>query len=116
MGIDLELHNGRPHRPERRRKPERRKPTLIRQSYEHGEALAGLISELSPNTSGKLWMVDPYNDTLFNEQVAEAALREIPDLLSRCSDDAQTAAVRDLAAFLEACATTPGSYLVFVGD
>lgn len=113
MGIDLQLHNGRPHQPKRRQK---QKPTLIRQSHEHGEALAALISELPTNTSGKLWMVDPYRDTLFNEQVAEAALREIPDLLNRCTSDAQTAAVRDLAAFLEACATTPGSHLVFVGD
>lgn len=113
MGIDLQLHNGRPHWPKPRQK---QKPTLIRQSYEHAETLAGLISELPTNTSGKLWTVDPYRDTLFNEQVAEAALREIPDLLNRCADDAQTAAVRDLAAFLEACATTPGSYLVFVGD
>ncbi|MFJ2239082.1 hypothetical protein [Streptomyces sp. NPDC087859] len=115
MGIDLQLHNGRPHQPKRRQK-QKPKPTLIRQSHEHGEALAGLISELPTNTSGKLWMVDPYRDTLFNEQVAEAALREIPDLLNRCADDAQTAAVRDLAACLEDCATTPGSYLVFVGD
>ncbi|MEV7891279.1 hypothetical protein ACWD3I_32230 [Streptomyces sp. NPDC002817] len=113
MGIDLQLHSGRPHRPKRRQK---QKPTLIRQSYEHGETLAGLISGLPTNTSGKLWMVDPYRDTLFDEQVAEAALREIPDLLNRCTDGAQTAAVRDLAAFLEACASTPGSYLVFVGD
>lgn len=113
MGIDLQLHSGRPHWPKRHQKE---KPTLIRQSSGHGEALAGLISELPADTSGKLWMVDPYNDTLFNEQVAGAALREIPDLLSRCTDDAQTAAVRDLAALLEACATTPGSYLVFVGD
>lgn len=113
MGIDLHLHSGRPHQPKRR---QARKPTLIRQSYEHGETLAGLISELPTNTSGKLWMVDPYSDTVFNEQVAEAALREIPDLLNRCTSQAQTAAVQDLAAFLEACATTPGSYLVFAGD
>lgn len=111
MGTDLRLHSERP-----RRSGRRRDPTLVRESYEHGEALAALLSELPTNTSGKLWTVDPYNDTVFNEQVAEAALREIPGLLDRCTGEAQTAAVRDLAVFLKACATTPGSYLVFVGD
>ncbi|GAB4586821.1 hypothetical protein [Nocardia sp. IFM 10818] len=113
MGIDLQLHSARPQWPGRRSK---RKPTLVRESHEHGAALAQVIEELPSNTSGKLWMVDPYNDTVFNEQEAEAALREIPDLLGRCADDARIDAVRDLAAFLTACATTPGSYLVFVGD
>ncbi|MER5400906.1 hypothetical protein [Streptomyces sp. NPDC002599] len=113
MGIDLQLHDGRPHWPSRRSK---RKPTLIRQSFEHGEALAELIAKLPANTSGKLWMVDPYNDTTFNEQAAEAALREIPDLLDRCTDDAQVEAAEDLAAYLKDCATTPGSYLIFIGD
>ncbi|MEU1982966.1 hypothetical protein [Nocardia sp. NPDC019395] len=80
MGIDLQLHNGRPHGPGRRSK---RKPTLVRQSYEHGAALAQLIERLAANTSGKLWMVDPYSDMVFNEQVAAAAFREIPDLLDR---------------------------------
>ncbi|WP_406375775.1 hypothetical protein OG788_39635 [Streptomyces sp. NBC_00647] len=113
MGIDLQLHADRPHWPSRRSK---RKPTLIRQSYQHGEALAQLIAKLPANTSGKLWTVDPYNDTVFNEQVAEAALREIPDLLDRCADDAQVEAVQDLTAYLKDCATTPGSYLIFIGD
>ncbi|MYX32549.1 MULTISPECIES: hypothetical protein [unclassified Streptomyces] len=113
MGIDLQLHGSRPHWPSRRSK---RKPTLIRQSHEHGEALAQLIAELPANTSGKLWMVDPYNGTTFNEREAEAALGEIPELLDRCTNDSQAEAVRDLAAYLENCATTPGSYLVFVGD
>ncbi|WP_327317973.1 hypothetical protein [Streptomyces sp. NBC_01235] len=113
MGIDLQLHDGRPHWPGRRSK---RGPTLVRQSHEHGEAPARLIAELPVNTSGKLWTVDPYDDTVFNEQEAEAALGEIPDLLDRCSDEARAAAVRDLAAFLADCATTPGSCPVFVGD
>ncbi|MFF3889676.1 hypothetical protein [Streptomyces sp. NPDC001914] len=113
MGIDLQLHDGRPHWPGRRTK---RKPTLIRQSFEHGEALAELIAKLPVNTSGRLWTVDPYNDTTFNEQVAEAALREIPDLLDLCTDDAQVEAGLELAAYLKDCATTPGSYLMFVGD
>lgn len=113
MGIDLQLHNGRPHWPGRRSK---RKPTLIRQSHGHGEALAQLIATLPANTSGKLWTVDPYNDTAFNEQEAEAALREIPDLLERCTDTSHIAAVRDLAGYLKDCAATPGSYLLLMGD
>ncbi|MFK0025368.1 hypothetical protein [Streptomyces sp. NPDC090798] len=113
MGIDLQLHDSRPQWPSRR---SMRRPTLVREAHKHGEALAQLIATLPSDTSGKLWMVDPYNDTVFNEQEAEAALREIPDLLDRCTDDSQAEAVRVLAAFLEDCATTPGSYLVFVGD
>ncbi|MFF4541847.1 hypothetical protein [Streptomyces aureus] len=113
MGIDLQLHNGRPYWPGRRSK---RKATLIRQSHGHGEALSELIAGIPANTSGKLWTVDPYNDTTFNEQVAEAALREMPALLDRCTNDAQVEAARDLMAYLKDCATTPGSYLVFVGD
>ncbi|MFD0361360.1 hypothetical protein ACFQZZ_07860 [Nocardia sp. GCM10030253] len=113
MGIDLQLHNSRPQWP---RRHSRRKPTVVRQSHEHGAALAQLIAELPANTSGKLWMVDPYNDTVFNEQQAAVALGEIPDLLDRCTDNSHTEAVRDLATYLNDCATTPGSYLVFVGD
>ncbi|MEU7629576.1 hypothetical protein AB0C34_06270 [Nocardia sp. NPDC049220] len=113
MGIDLQLHNSRPQWPGRR---SRRKPTLVRQSHEHGAALAKLIAELPTNTSGKLWTVDPYNNTVFNEQEAAAALREIPDLLDRCTDNSHAEAICDLAAYLNDCATTPGSYLVFVGD
>ncbi|UXX91158.1 hypothetical protein N7U49_00100 [Streptomyces sp. AD2-2] len=113
MGIDLQLHGSRPYWPSRRSK---RKPSLIRQSGEYGEALAQLIAKLPTNTSGKLWTVGPYTDTVLNDQEAEAALREIPDLLDRCTDDVQANAVRDLATYLQDCATTPGSYLVFVGD
>ncbi|MFE9400068.1 hypothetical protein [Streptomyces flavidovirens] len=96
MGIDLQLHDSRPHWPSRRSK---RKPTLIRQSHQHGEVLAQLIAKLPVNTSGKLGTVDPYNDTVLNEQEAEAALREIPDLLDRCTDDSQANAVRELAVY-----------------
>jgi hypothetical protein len=63
-----------------------------------------------------LCWVDPYGNTLFNEQEAEAALREAPGLLQQCTSGSQVAAVRDLAALLESCATTPGSYLWFIGD
>ncbi|MER7191300.1 hypothetical protein [Streptomyces flaveolus] len=113
MGIDLQLHDSRPHWPGRRSK---RRPTLIRQSCEHGKVLAQMIATLPANTSGKLWTVDPYNDTVLNEQEAAAALREIPHLLDRCTDDSQTKAVGELAIYLQDCAATPGSHLVFVGD
>ncbi|MFJ8104777.1 hypothetical protein [Streptomyces sp. NPDC096132] len=113
MGIDLQLHKDRPHWPTRRSK---REPTLIRASHEHAEALAELLARLPAPASGRLGTVDPYDDTVFNEQVAEAALAEIPGLLTHCTGPAHTAAAHDLATFLTACATTPGSHLVFVGD
>ncbi|KOG30451.1 hypothetical protein [Streptomyces resistomycificus] len=113
MGLDLQLYDDRPYRSKRGAK---RGPTLIRESHEHGEALSRLIEELPAHTSLWLGTVYPYSDTVFNEQVAESALREIPGLLDRCTDEAQTAAVHDLAALLRECATTPGSRLVFVGD
>ncbi|WP_328665211.1 hypothetical protein [Streptomyces sp. NBC_00328] len=67
MGIELELHSGRP-----RRKGSFR-DTLLPGSYEHGEALARMLSTLDRNSSGKLGWVDPYGDTLFNEQEAQVA-------------------------------------------
>lgn len=45
-----------------------------------------------------------------------AALGEIHSLRQRCGDERQRAAVDDLAAMLEQCAGTPGSYLWFQGD
>ncbi|MFD8504274.1 hypothetical protein ACFV2L_16335 [Streptomyces sp. NPDC059687] len=51
-----------------------------------------------------------------NEQESSAALQEIQDLRQRCGDERQLAALDDLAAMLEQCATTPGSYLWFAGD
>ncbi|MEN2417429.1 hypothetical protein AABB02_04920 [Streptomyces rimosus] len=60
--------------------------------------------------------MDPYGDTLFNEQEAQAALPEAAELIERCTDASQKAALRDLAALLERCAATPGSYLWFMGD
>jgi hypothetical protein len=71
------------------------------------------VAESGP---GLLPHVDPYGDTTFNEQQAAATLREIPDLLARCTDDAQVAAVQDLRSLLRACTETPGSYLWFGGD
>ncbi len=51
-----------------------------------------------------------------NEQEASAALSEVPRLKEQCSDERQRAALDDLAAVLEQCAATPGSYVWFAGD
>ncbi|MEU4148697.1 hypothetical protein [Streptomyces sp. NPDC026659] len=110
MGIELELHSGRP-----RRKGSSR-DTLLRGSYRHGEALATALSPLDRHGSGKLGWVDPYGDTLFNEQEARIAHEEATALAQRCADERQKAALLDLAELLEACAATPGSYLWFMGD
>lgn len=106
----MELHATRPVL-----KWRRSRETLIRGSYEHGDSLADVLHGLRKN-QGNLGQVDPYGDTLFNEQQAQAALREVPDLLERCSTPSRTAAVRDLEALLRSCSETPGSYLWFVGD
>lgn len=110
MGIELELHSGRPARKGSAR------GTLLRGSYGHGEALARALGTLDRHGSGKLAWVDPYGDTLFNEQEAEVARQEIDALTQRCTDEHQKAALHDLAALLEECAATPGSYLWFIGD
>ncbi|MFB9906715.1 hypothetical protein [Allokutzneria oryzae] len=112
MGIEIELHSSRPARGNWKKS----RTTLVRGSYEHGYALADVLSRLEENGSGKLGWVDPFGDTLFNEQEAEAALLEIPGLLRSCSDAEATAAVRDLEGLLRTCARTPGSYLWFMGD
>jgi hypothetical protein len=77
--------------------------------------LAQALSRLELAESGKLGWVDPYGDTLFNEQEAQATVQEVGMLLHGCPDPAQVTALRDLAELLEACATTPGSYLWFIG-
>jgi hypothetical protein len=110
VGIELELHSARPLRKKSSR------ATLLRGSYQHGEALARALSPLDRHCSGKLGWVDPYGDTLFNEQEAQVARQEVATLIQRCIDEQQKAALRDLAELLEACATTPGSYLWFMGD
>jgi hypothetical protein len=110
MGIELELHSGRPARG--RSSPN----TLLRGSYQHGEALARALSTLDRHGSGKLGWVDPYGDTLFNEQEARVALQEVTALAQRCADEGQKTALLDLAELLEACAATPGSHLWFMGD
>ncbi|MFF1481402.1 hypothetical protein ACFVYD_28265 [Streptomyces sp. NPDC058301] len=112
MGIELELHRTRPAR----NNWEMSRDTLLQGSYEHGEALAQVLATLKANGVGKLSWVDPYDNTLFNEQEAKAALSEIAGLLKRCADESQTTAVADLTALLTSCAATPGSYLWFIGD
>ncbi|MEY9965398.1 hypothetical protein ABIA33_003440 [Streptacidiphilus sp. MAP12-16] len=110
VGIELELHSGRPMRGKSSR------TSLLRRSYEHGEALARALGSFGRTAPGKLAWVDPYGDTLFNEQEAQAALREVAVLSQGCADGPQQAALHDLAALLAACAATPGSYLWFMGD
>ncbi len=95
---------------------DRSRATLIRGSYAHGDALADVLLGMDETHQGNLARVDPYGDTLFNEQQAEAALREVPDLLKMCSGPPQTAAVLDLEGLLQSCSKTSGSYLWFVGD
>ncbi|WP_328907560.1 hypothetical protein OG230_33775 [Streptomyces sp. NBC_00234] len=110
MGIELELHSGRPSFKRASRS------TVLRGSYQHGEALARVLSTLDRHGSGKLGWVDPYGDTLFNEQEARAALLEVAALLQRWTDQPEKAALRDLAELLDVCAATPGSYVWFMGD
>ncbi|MET9729288.1 hypothetical protein ABZZ79_01060 [Streptomyces sp. NPDC006458] len=113
MGIDLELHSARPARNNWRKS----RATLLRSSYGHGDALADALGSLQLlGVSGRLTAVDPYGDTLMNEQEAAAALREIHDLRQRCGDERQLAALDDLATMLQQCAATRGSYLWFAGD
>ncbi|MFJ4092457.1 hypothetical protein ACIPYS_12825 [Kitasatospora sp. NPDC089913] len=109
MGIELELHSGRPGKGSSR-------ATLLRGSYRHGEALAQTLSTLDLDRSGRLGRVDPYGDTLFNEQEAGATRAEVATLVRACSDERQRAALLDLDALLAQCAATPGSYLEFIGD
>ena len=110
MGIELELHSGRPSFKRASRN------TLLQGSYQHGEALARVLSTLDRHASGRLGWVDPYGDTLFNEQAAQAARLEVAALSHRCTDQREKAALHDLAEFLDVCAATPGSYVWFMGD
>lgn len=101
----------------------------MRSSYEHGDALAELLESFGQlSVAGRLAGVDPYGDTLMNEQEAAAALREIREIretreirdadgLRRlCVDGRRLDALDDLAEMLEQCAATPGSYVWFAGD
>ncbi|WP_240203556.1 hypothetical protein [Streptomyces actuosus] len=72
-GVEIELHASRPAMDW-----DRSRETLMRGSYEHGEALADLLLGMDETHQVGLGRVDPYGDTLFTEQQARAALREIP--------------------------------------
>ncbi|WP_030685603.1 hypothetical protein [Streptomyces sp. NRRL B-1347] len=111
MGVEIELHAERPVLDWKRSRT-----TLIHGSYEHGDALAEVLLGIDETTRGGLGRVDPYGDTLFNEQQAQAALREVPELFEDCSGPSHRAAVLDLQQLLRSCSQTPGSYLWFVGD
>ncbi|MEU3460271.1 hypothetical protein ABZ721_09960 [Streptomyces sp. NPDC006733] len=111
MGIELELHSERPGA--RKRAPG---ATLLRESHQHGEALARALGTLELDPSGKLSWIDPYGDTLFNEQEAQVVCAEAAALAERCTDEQRKAALLDLAALLDECAATPGSYVRCVGD
>ncbi|MFF7972722.1 hypothetical protein [Streptomyces sp. NPDC007905] len=111
-GIDPQLYDSHSHRMSRRSK---HRPAPIRESRGHGEALARLIAQLPACTSGRLATIDPYHDTVLNEQAARPALRETPALLDHGTDDARAEAVPGLATCLKDCSTTPGSYLALVG-
>ncbi|MFI9004572.1 hypothetical protein [Streptomyces sp. NPDC053541] len=111
MSVEWELHAGRPARDW-----DRSRATLIRGSYEHGDALASVLLGPGGAAQGNFGQVDPYGDTLFNEQQAESALSEVDGLLRRCSGPSQTAAVLALEELPRCCSQTPGSYLWFVGD
>ncbi|TWV36165.1 hypothetical protein FRZ03_25865 [Streptomyces misionensis] len=112
MGIDLELHSARPARGWRKSRA-----TLLRSSYGHGDALADVLGSLRLlGVPGRLTAVDPYGDTVLNEQESAAALPEVEALRQHCADEWQRAAVDDLAVMLERCARTPGSHLWFQGD
>ncbi len=115
MGIELELHSERPAWSEGDRWDASR-GTLLRGSYGHGKALAQVLARARRSSPGRLGSLVPFDDTLFDGREAEAALAEIPALLTQCGDDGQLAAVQDLAALLTSCAATPGSYLWCMGD
>ncbi|MGW3860099.1 hypothetical protein ACWEDZ_01245 [Streptomyces sp. NPDC005047] len=112
MGIDVELHSARPAR-----NWKKARPTFLRGCYGHAEALADALGSLHYlGVPGRLPAVDLYDDTVMNEQEAAAALLEVPRLKEQCTDERQRAALHDLAAVLEQCAATPGSYVWFAGD
>lgn len=112
MGIDLELHSARPARDWHTSRA-----TLLSSSRGHGDALADALGSLRLlGVPGRLTAVDPYGDTVMNEQEAAVALQEVGRLRQRCRDEGQIAALDDLAVMLERCAGTPGSHLWFAGD
>ncbi|MEV7368694.1 hypothetical protein ACSHXN_28165 [Streptomyces sp. HUAS TT11] len=112
VGIDVELHSARPAR-----NWKKARTTFLRGCYDPADALADALGSLHYlGVPGRLTAVDLYGDTVMNEQEAAAALTEVPGLMEQCTDERQRAALDDLAAVLQECASTPGSYVWFAGD
>ncbi|MGW3077702.1 MULTISPECIES: hypothetical protein [unclassified Kitasatospora] len=109
MGIDMALYDGRPNDGRRTR------PRMLHLSSP-GEALTIALARHTDPAHHRLGRIDPYGDTLFNEQDAGAAFEEATALLARCTTEEQRAAVRDLRNLLANCAAVPGSWLAFHGD
>ncbi|GGW56760.1 hypothetical protein GCM10010503_37470 [Streptomyces lucensis JCM 4490] len=109
MGIELELRVDQAGA----RGRGRRRETVVRASHEHGEMLALALEGV---TRGRLAQIDPYRDTRFTDQDAQAALPEVAALVRECDSSSRKAALLDLAEMLEDCVATPGSRLWFIGD
>ncbi|MFJ9842783.1 hypothetical protein ACIRYZ_20360 [Kitasatospora sp. NPDC101155] len=109
LGIDIALYDGRPNN------GRRTEPALLHLSN-HGEALAAALAAHAHPSDHRLGRIDPYGDTMFNEQDAAAAFEEATALLARCTTEQQRAAVRDLRNLLANCAAIPGSWLCLYGD
>ncbi|WP_190219078.1 hypothetical protein [Streptomyces griseosporeus] len=112
MGIDVELHSARPAR-----NWKKSRATFLRGCHGNADALADALGALHYlGVPGRLTAVDLYGDTMMNEQEAEAALAQVPGLREQCTDERQRAALDDLAAVLQECVSTAGSYVWFARD
>ncbi|QTD95813.1 hypothetical protein [Streptomyces cyanogenus] len=109
MGIELELRV----KQTAARGKGRQRETVIRTSHKHGETLALALEEV---TQGRLAQIDPYRDTRFTDQDAQAALPEVTTLVRQCASPFQKAALLELAETLTAYVAKPGSYLWFISD
>ncbi|MFE7593908.1 hypothetical protein ACFU6K_31335 [Kitasatospora sp. NPDC057512] len=109
MSIDIALYDGRPN-------GGRRTGARMLHLSSPGEALTTALARHTDPARHRLGRIDPYGDTLFNEQDAGAAFEEATALLARCTTGEQRAAVRELRNLLANCSATPGSWLVFLGD
>ncbi|MYR62819.1 hypothetical protein GTY54_43665 [Streptomyces sp. SID625] len=106
------LHSARPARSWKKARV-----TFLRGCPGHGDALADALGSLHYlGVPGRLTAADLYGDTVMNEQQAAAALHEVLGLKELCTDEQQRAALDDLAAVLDECASTPGSHVWFAGD
>ncbi|MBD0670314.1 hypothetical protein [Streptomyces sp. CBMA156] len=109
MSIDIALYDGHPNG------GRRTGPRMLHLSSP-GEALTIALARHTDPARHRLGRIDPYGDTLFDEQDAGAAFEEATALLARCTTEAERAAVRELRNLLAECAATPGSRLEFLGD